>query len=107
MTELPNMPERPFPAFEGKIVAGVVNSIRGTAPMEEVDNTVLSVDDRVLMLAEYTVVGVRHEVDEKTGELVRHQVLRPITMRLHPWDPDDPDDDGVLRSRHLPPGVSQ
>lgn len=89
--------QRPLPAFEGRVVDAVRVKISGTAPVDELDE-VLSVDDRVLMLAEYRVVGVRHVVDENTGNLVREHVIKPIRMDLHPWDSNDPNDRGIVRA---------
>ena len=89
--------QRPIPAFEGRVVDGVRVKISGSAPVDDLDE-VLSVDDRVLMLAEYRVVGVRHIVDEQTGNLIREHVIKPIRMDLHPWDASDPQDRGIVRA---------
>jgi hypothetical protein len=89
--------EAPFPAFEGKPVDAVrVQASANRSAFDGVD-TVMSVDDRVLVMAHYVCVGVSHEVDDKSGNLVRVQTLKPVEMHLHPWDVNDPTDDGVLR----------
>ena len=45
---------------------------------------------------------VRHEVEEKTGKLIRVHVLRPVELQLAPLDPEDPKDSGIIRA--LPMG---
>jgi hypothetical protein len=62
------------------------------------EDLVVSVDDRVRLVGEYKVVGVRHFVDPRTGDLVREQVLKPIFVNTLPWDESDPTDDGVIRA---------
>jgi hypothetical protein len=64
---------------------------------------VISTDDRVRLVGEYRVVGVRHDVDDKTGEVIRIQILKPISIQLCPWDPSDPTDDGIVRARPRKP----
>lgn len=90
-------PVAPYPSFEGKPVDAVrVVQTASRGAFDGVD-TVMSVDDRVLVMAQFVCVGVSHEVDDKTGNLVRVQTLKPVEMILHPWDVNDPEDDGVLR----------
>lgn len=86
-----------LPLFEGRAVDQSTVAIRGATPMDELDDVVISVDDRVRLVAEYKVVGVRHYVNTD-GDLVREQVLKPLRAQLTPWDPSDPDDDGVIRA---------
>lgn len=88
----------PFPLFEGRQVEGALIRISGATPLDEVGDVVVSVDDRVRMVAEYRVVGIRHYTDPKTGDLIREQLLKPLSARLTPWDPANPDDDGVIRA---------
>lgn len=90
-------PAPPVPNFEGRSVDGLRVKVVGRADLDDLDE-VLSVDDRVLMLAEYRVVGVRHYVDEKNGDLIREASIKPIRMDLHPWDEADPTDKGIVRA---------
>ncbi len=89
----------PIPKFEGAVVESTNTKIAGTAPIDADDHLVLSIDDRVRMVGEYRVVGVRFSVDPKTGDTVREQILKPIELALCPWDPADPTDDGIVRAR--------
>lgn len=88
----------PIPKFEGATVESASTKITGSAPMTD-ENVVLSIDDRVRMVGEYRVVGVRFEVDPKTGDTVRTQMLKPIELSLCPWDPSDPTDTGIVHAR--------
>lgn len=92
------VPTPGIPQFEGRQVDAAHLKIAGTTPLDEVGDIVVSVDDRVRLVAEYRVVGVRHYVHPGTGDLVREQVLKPLVAELAPWDPSDPDDDGVIRA---------
>ena len=88
-----------IPAFEGAPVSTARMKISGRSDIEAADDIVISTDDRVRLVGEYRVTGVRHYVDEKTGDLVREQVLKPLSIQLCPWDPSDPTDDGIVRAR--------
>lgn len=90
--------QSPFPAFEGRRVDAAHLRIAGTTPLDEMGDVVVSVDDRVRLVAEYKVTGVRHYVDPRTGDLIREQILKPIYVELAPWDVSDPSDDGVIRA---------
>lgn len=92
------MTKEPIPAFEGRPVEGIAVKITGSAPLEDLGDTVLSIDDRVQLVAVYTVTGVDHVVDPKTGNLLRRQTLKPAEMHLLPFDEKDPTDDGVIRA---------
>lgn len=92
----PEAPVPPLPAFEGRVVEQCIMRISGATPLEEVD-VVVSVDDVLHLEGEYKVVSIRHYVDPKTGDLVREQVLKPVIATISPWNPDDPNDDGVIR----------
>ena len=96
-------PAVPIPAFEGRPVNAVAIQVKGTAPLDDIQGTPLSIDDRVQMLSIYTVTGVHHSVDPKTGDLVRVQTLKPVEMHLMPFDENDPNDDGIIRA--LLPGA--
>lgn len=91
-----------IPSFEGHPVEGTSVKVKGTAPLEDLQDVVLGVDDVVQMISQYRCVGVWHDVDEKTGRLIRVHALKPIEMALMPIDPSDPDDDGIIRA--LPRG---
>jgi hypothetical protein len=93
----PAAPEPPIPMFEGRPVDAAVVRITGSMPTDELPEVIISVDDRVRLVGEYRVVAVRHYVDPKTGGLVREQVLKPLVVNTIPWDPSDPNDDGVIR----------
>lgn len=80
-----------IPAFEGHPVAGAVVKLSGAMPESELTGQVLGVDDVVQMFAQFRCIAVRHKVDEKTGELIREHVLRPVDLVLAPADPSDPD----------------
>jgi len=88
----------PIPLFEGRRVDAVSIRIVGSMPTDELPQMTVSVDDRVRLVGEYKVVGVRHYVDAKTGDLVREQVLKPMLVDTIPWDATDPDDDGIIRA---------
>jgi hypothetical protein len=53
-------------------------------------------DDIVRLVIEARVSGVDHKVNERTGSLIRHQSIKVIAAELAPWDPANPDDEGVL-----------
>lgn len=96
-------PAQPLPAFEGRPVNGVQIKVSGSAPLDEIQGVALGIDDRVQLLSIYTVTGVHHAVDPKTGDLVRVQTLKPVEMHLFPFDDQDPNDDGIIRA--LLPGA--
>lgn len=93
-----------IPAFEGHPVEGTIVKVTGSAPLDDLDGQVIGVDDVVQMISQFRCVGVHHRVDEKTGNLIRVQVLRPIEMALAPIDPNDPDDTGIVRALPRPGG---
>jgi len=81
--------------FEGQPVEGMVMKINGKTPITDGD-VVVSVDDIILLVGEYQVASIRHYVDPN-GKLIREQVLKPLRAYRGQWDPEDPNDDGVLR----------
>jgi hypothetical protein len=93
-----------IPAFEGHPVDATVVRVSGSAPMDDLSEVVLGVDDVVQMITQYRCVGVSHAVDDKTGTLTRVHHIKPIEMALVPIDPNDPNDDGIIRA--LPRGNS-
>lgn len=88
---------RPIPQFEGRPVEGIEIKVGGSAPLEDLNGEPLGIDDRVQMLAIYTVTGVHHKINNR-GELVRVQTLNPVEMHLMPFDESDPNDDGIVRA---------
>lgn len=80
-----------MPAFEGRVVAGSSVKLSGALPASELDGQVLGVDDVVYMFATFRCIGVRHTVNEKSGEIIREHTLRPVEMVLAPTDPNDPE----------------
>lgn len=88
----------PIPHFEGRPVDHTQVKVSGTAPMDDLNDVVLGIDDAVQMVSTFRVVDVNHKVEEKTGNLVRIQTLKPVEMALHPFDTSDPSDDGIIRA---------
>jgi hypothetical protein len=87
-----------IPAFEGRPVAHVITKVGGTMPTDDLKELVLGIDDVVQIRSLFRVANVHHNVDTKTGEITRVQVIKPVEANLLPLDPSDPSDDGVLRS---------
>lgn len=100
VSQFPAQPQ--IPRFEGADVSSVSIKISGKSEVAGADDVVISTDDRVRLVGEYRVTAVRHYVDDKTGEIVREQILKPLAIQLCPWDPSDPTDDGIVRARQLP-----
>lgn len=91
-----------IPQFEGHPVDNAIVRVRGTAPLDDLIDVVLGVDDVVQMISQYRCVGVYHDVEEKTGLLTRVHMLKPVEMALLPIDPSDPSDDGIIRALPRP-----
>jgi hypothetical protein len=89
----------PIPDFEGAKVETCNIKVSGQATVDTYDDVIISLDDRVRLVGEYRVVGVRFYVNEKTGETVREQILKPLNLQLCPFDPSDPNDNGIVRAR--------
>lgn len=96
-----SMSSSPFPRFEGQTVHGTEIRISGLSKIDAADNVVTTTDDIVRLIGEFKCIGVRHEVN-KDGELIRVQMFKPLNVDTAPWDPTDPTDDGVQRSRPIP-----
>lgn len=98
-----------IPHFEGHPVARTAVRVTGKLITDDLEGVVLRHDDIVQVMTQYRVVNVHHDTDEKTGEMVRVQIIRPIEMVLAPIDPSDPDDIGIIRSTLLggttPPAI--
>lgn len=87
-----------IPQFEGTPVHAAHMKISGQSSIEATDDIVISVDDRVRLVGEYRVTGIRHTVNDK-GEVIREQILKPVLIQLCPWDPSDPKDNGIVKAR--------
>lgn len=87
--------------FEGAQVSKAETKLTGTYVMAGEEATSLAIDDRVRVIAEYRVVGVRFEANAN-GDLVRTHLLKVIEAERCPYDPSDPTDDGIWRSRPKP-----
>lgn len=92
------MTPEPIPDFEGHPVEGTTIKISGALDHQDLSDVVVSVDDVIQMLSQFKVVGVNHRVDPRTGLIIREQVLKPVEAVLAPIDPNDPDDDGIIRA---------
>ncbi len=90
--------EPPIPMFEGQHVSRVAVKISGLSTVDG-EMKPFGIEDRVRLVGEFKCVKVLHEVDPKTGDLVRVQVLTPSEVAPCPWDPTNPHDDGVIRRR--------
>lgn len=90
---------KPIPDFEGAAVTATQIKMTGSATVDAYDDVVISLDDRVRIVGEFRVVAVHFKVDPRTGETVREQILKPIELQLCPWDPTDPQDNGIVRAR--------
>lgn len=88
-----------IPSFEGAPVATTSIKISGATSVETYGDEVVSLDDRVRLIGEYRCVQVTHMVDPKTGDAVRVQILKPLSVTLCPWDPSDPKDNGIVKAR--------
>ena len=95
-----------IPAFEGHPVDATIVKVTGTAPLDDLADVVLGVDDVVQMISQYRCVGVSHAVDDK-GPLTRVHHIKPIEMALAPIDPTDPDDEGIIRALPRPKAIEQ
>lgn len=94
-------PTPAIPFFEERPVAYTVIKISGVGKVQTHDTPVIRLDDLVRLIGEYRCVGVFHRED-KDGEIYREQVLVPKEIDTCPWEPDDPNDDGIIRYRPLP-----
>lgn len=85
-----------IPQFEGHPVDGVLTEVKGKVPLhEQLEGQVIGIDDIVQVVMVMRCVDVGHAADEKTGLLLRRQVLKPVEMALRPFNTDDPDDIGI------------
>lgn len=85
--------------FEKAEVARTEIKISGAATINTNDGTAISLDDRIRVVGEMRVTKIAHYVDKK-GEVVRVQYVTPCDdLELCPWDPANPNDDGIVRAR--------
>lgn len=93
--------DRPAPApvmFEGRVVDRTEVAIKGLTGLSDAyDGLRIGLDDRVRLVVETRASRVNHYVD-KEGQLVRSQELHVQLADIIPWDPTNPDDDGVIRA---------
>ncbi len=87
-----------IPQFEGEPVQALQVKVSGLSTVTSQDMPAFTVDDRVRLIGEFKCIGVRH-VRDKNGNLVREQIVTPMDVDVCPYDPDDPNDDGVVRAR--------
>lgn len=90
------MSEPEIPLFDGKPVAATRLKIMSATQGLEIDS-VLRMDDIIRVVVEARVSSVDHKVNERSGDLIRHQTARVISAELVPWNAEDPQDEGVLR----------
>ena len=88
----------PFGLFEGSVIHSIRAKIKSEAQVESLAGIDVTTFDRVRLVGEYTVVGVKHMVD-RDGNLVREVELKAANLEVAPWDPSDLTDDGILRVR--------
>lgn len=89
-----------IPNFEGHPVIATAIKMSGATPMDELSDVVIGVDDLVQMISQFRCVGIQHQVNPKTGELIRVQVLRPVEMVLLPIV--EGQDNGIARALPTP-----
>lgn len=95
-----------IPHFEGRPVDGIAIKMSGQVPLDEaLSEVVLGMDDAVQLISMFRVVGVYHKTDEKTGNLIRVQILKPVEAALTPIDGTDPNDDGIVRALPYTPAA--
>jgi hypothetical protein len=85
--------------FEGIPVADVQIVISGKSAIEATNTPAVHMDDLIRAVGEFRVVGINHKVNS-AGELVRIVTLGPVReLQVVPWDPRNPNDDGIVRAR--------
>lgn len=99
VTALPTTP--PIPAFEGQVVDGLEIKITGLTSLD-VENLIISTDDRVRLVGEFRCKSVRHYINNDS-KLIRQMTITAERAEPCPWDPSDATDDGVIRARNPQP----
>lgn len=94
-----NTPPSGLREFEKAQVAHTEIKISGAASVNSNDGIEVSLDDRIRVVGEFRVTKIQHYVDKK-GDVVRVQYVTPVDdLELTPWDPSNPNDDGIVRVR--------
>lgn len=83
--------------FEGRVIEGSEVKITGVTTLDGLNDWKLAVDDRVRFVTEARVTAVSHTLD-KDGNLRRQHTIKAIRVEPTPWNPGDPNDQGVLRA---------
>jgi hypothetical protein len=96
-TFVPVDPLAPLPQFEGHVVSASKVKVNGVTDIG-IDSLALRVDDVVRLYVEARVTSVQHVVEEKSGDLVRSHVLKPLHAEVAKFDPTDPNDTGIVRA---------
>lgn len=93
-------PKPSIPDFEGRPVARHEFKVSGAVTLNSEEATIdpVSMDDRVRLVGVFRVTKVHFVTDERTGDVVRQQILAPVELDTCPWDASDPNDDGILRA---------
>lgn len=95
-----NTPPRGLKAFEEAPVNRTEIKLAGATAVNTNDGIEISLDDRIRVVGEFRVSKVTHYVDQKTGDVVRQQTIVAVNdLELTPFDPGDPNDDGIVRVR--------
>lgn len=85
--------------FEKTAVARVVTKVSGATAVDDFGQSV-SLDDIIRVVGEFKVVNVHFGIDPKDGSVVRTQIVKPTgELTLVPWNPADPNDNGIVRAR--------
>lgn len=84
--------------FEGRAVNKTEVKISGLTGLSDAYTGLkIGIDDRVRMVVEARATKVNHYTNTD-GDLVRSQELKVFAAEIIPWDPTDPNDDGILRA---------
>lgn len=87
----------PGAVFEGKTVDGVRIKFTGLSSAMECDDVVVGHDDLVRITIECRVTDIDHKVD-KSGNINRVQTLALMDLQFTPWDPNNPNDKGIIKA---------
>lgn len=63
----------------------------------ECEDQVLHHDDIIRVMVDARVTRIGHDVNEKDGTLERVQTVKALDVQIVPFNPNDPNDNGVLR----------
>ncbi len=96
------MPADEF-TYQGKPIDEFKLAFKGLRMMPCADakgDKPLQLDDIVSLHFEGRVVGQKHDFD-KEGRLIVVSYVSPMDVSFQPWDPSDPNDDGVARGNRV------